>query len=385
MTRKLATVRKIASIEPIEGADKICLARVDGWQIVTQKDWCKPGDLICYFEVDSFLPVRPEFEFLRKNGFKSTKNLGDGFRLKTIKLRKTLSQGLIMPLNLFEEFCNPINPTTDDLPPLVLTNLIEGTDVTEILGVKLYEKPIPTQLAGRVKGNFPIFIRKTDQERAQNIVKEIKSAVEANTVFEATLKFDGSSMTIYNHPIRNGAWGPFGDFSFNGKETDIQGVCSRNWDLAPDEEDQRKNSFWKCAQERGLIEKIKLIKAERKMNVALQGELMGPGVQDNRESLTGLEFFCFDIWDIDQQEYLLPEERRRMCKEFSIVEVPHIRDISLADICLTDDVIMHLLKFADRPSYNQEVPAEGVVFKSLNNPRYTFKIINNEYLLQEKD
>lgn len=375
--RKLATIRKIDRIEPIADADKIVTAHLGGWQVVTQKGWCNPGDLVCFFEVDSFLPVRPEFEFLRKNGFKSTKNLGDGFRLKTIKLKKTLSQGLIMPLSdVLQEA---------DLEQLQSVAEQEGTDLTEILGVQLYEKPVPTQLAGRVKGNFPIFIRKTDQERAQNLTKELRQALEANIVFEATLKLDGSSMTVYNHPVRNGAWGPFGDFSFNGKEVDVQGVCSRNWDLAQDEEDERKNAFWKCAFEHSLIEKIKRIKSETGLNVALQGELMGPGVQHNRENFVDLVFFCFDIWHIDTQEYLLPEERRQICKTYDINEAPHIRDIQLADFCKSETITEDLLKFANRPSLNVDIPAEGVVFKSLNNPRYTFKMINNEFLLQEKD
>src|SRR5438309_10635527 len=99
--RKLATIRRISKIEPIEGADRIVKATIDGWELVTQKDNYRVGDLCVYFEIDSFLPVRPEFEFLRKGCFKSTKNLGDGFRIKTIKLRGQVSQGLSLPLGDF--------------------------------------------------------------------------------------------------------------------------------------------------------------------------------------------------------------------------------------------------------------------------------------------
>jgi len=261
----------------------------------------------------------------------------------------------------------------------------EGQDVTEVLGVQKYEKPIPVQLAGRVKGNFPIFIRKTDQERAQNILKEIRKAVEVDEMFEATLKLDGSSMTVYNHPVRNGVWS-IGGFASEGKEVDIQGVCSRNWDLAPEtlnDDTDRKNAFWKCANERSLVEKVKAIKTETGRNVAIQGELMGEGVQHNRENLRGLEFFCFDIWDIDTQEYLSPLERTELCGRFQISEVPHIMDVSLSAIC-SENLIDGLLKFANRPSYNPDIPTEGVVFRSLER-RFSFKVINNEYLLQEKD
>jgi RNA ligase (TIGR02306 family) len=81
--RKLATIRKIAELRPIEGADKIELAIVDGWQVVVAKDVeHKVGNKVVYCEIDSFLPIREEFEFLRKSSYKK---MGDqeGFRLNT--------------------------------------------------------------------------------------------------------------------------------------------------------------------------------------------------------------------------------------------------------------------------------------------------------------
>jgi len=97
--RKLATIRKISDIQPIEGADMIEVATIDGWKVVIGKDvGHEIGDLVVYCEVDSFLPVEPEFEFLRKSSFKK---MGDkeGFRIRTIKLRNTISQGLILNLD----------------------------------------------------------------------------------------------------------------------------------------------------------------------------------------------------------------------------------------------------------------------------------------------
>ena len=102
--RKLASIRRVVEIKPIEGADAIEAIRVDGWWCVTKKGEFKVNDLCTYFEVDSFLPVRPEFEFLRKACFKSTKHLGDGFRLKTIKLRGQVSQGLALPITILSSF-----------------------------------------------------------------------------------------------------------------------------------------------------------------------------------------------------------------------------------------------------------------------------------------
>ena len=158
MERKLATVKKITNIRPIEGADMIELATVGGWNVVVGKDvGHKVGDMVVYCEIDSFLPIRDKFEFLRKSSFKKMGEQ-EGFRLKTIKLRGQISQGLILPLlETFGDFS---------------WTAYEGLDVTERLGIIKYEPPIPAELAGQVIGGFPSFIRKTDEERIQNLSAE---------------------------------------------------------------------------------------------------------------------------------------------------------------------------------------------------------------------
>ena len=158
MERKLASVRKISDLSPIEGADKIEVATIDGWKVVVAKDvGHKVGDLVIYCEIDSFLPIKPEFEFLRKSSYKKMVDGREGFRLKTIKLRGQVSQGLILPLSLIE-YTN--------------VNFEIGMDVTLMLGINKYDPPIPAELAGKVKGLFPSFIPKTDEERVQNLSKE---------------------------------------------------------------------------------------------------------------------------------------------------------------------------------------------------------------------
>jgi len=182
MERKLATVRIITDIRPIEGADKIELASVGGWNVVVAKDvGHKVNDMVIYCEIDSFLPIREEFEFLRKSSYKK---MGDqeGFRLKTIKLRGQVSQGLILPIHV-----------------LPLGEMVhEGQDVTEMLGIVKYEPPIPAELAGKVKGQFPSFLQKTDEERVQNLVNEYeKYKLTSSHQFYVTEKLDGSSSTFY--------------------------------------------------------------------------------------------------------------------------------------------------------------------------------------------
>ncbi len=396
IVRKLASVQKIQKFEPIPGADEIHLAQILGWQVITRKGWANPGDLVAWFEIDSFLPMRPEYEFLRSKGFKSTKNLGDGYRLKTMKMRGHISQGLILPLREvmtgagFVEKDGVWSRDVLDEKGQLLEHqelvLTEDTDLTDYLDVQLYTKPIPSQLQGRVRGNFPIFIPKTDQERAQNYLKFIRQYVEAGETdagFEASIKLDGSSMTVYYH--RNEV-----------DKTERVGVCSRNWDLDDDITEielpdgtkesvqaAHRNSFWKTATDRKLTEKVKQIYQEEGLEVALQGELVGPGVQKNRERIPELEFYLYDVWDIRNQRYLQPEERQALAQRYEIKHVPVYREsVKLSEIGSSDDIMKALLDYVeDIPSLNPEVNAEGLVFKH-HGKDFSFKVISNKYLLE---
>ncbi len=414
MERQLATIRRINAIEAIPGADNIVCLTIDGWKLVSQKDNFKPDDLAVYFEIDSFLPVREEFEFLRSRCYKNTPNLGEGFRLKTIKLRGQISQGLALPLADLFKFNEGTNEffieVIDEGGYWRRTVVKEGDDVTALLKVQKYEKPEtgPGSSFGpsSSRGNFPSFIRKTDQERAQNCLGSIKhwiyntkesifftehpgelgsnetlfqneggwiktilldnpsEVVDERCRFEATLKLDGSSMTVY----------------YNDGEV---GVCSRNLNVKRHDE----NKFWKTALDAGLVGML----AHYGKNIALQGELMGPGVQNNRENLEKNRFYLFDVWDIDEQRYWTPHERNNSLlldnllynnplANHYMMKVP-----SLGEYVITKDTnIDTLLQYAEQPSINHKV-AEGVVFKSYSKDGRSFKIISNAFLLNEKD
>lgn len=371
--RKLATIRRISAIDPIPGADQIVKLTIDGWELVSQKDNFKAGDLAVYFEIDSFLPVRPEFEFLRPRCFKSTTNLGDGFRLRTIKLRGQISQGLAMPVGELFAYDHEKGLYYINHPEHGHVTVGEGDDVTDLLDVKKYEQPIPAQLAGRVKGNFPTFLRKTDQERVQNCFNSVKKwigykepATPANdnerSNFEITLKLDGSSITMYHN---------------DGQV----GVCSRNLDLKRD----YNNAFWYTAINARILPAL----VDFGRNVAIQGELMGPGIQGNREALQHNKIFIFDIFDIDAQRYLTPSEREIMLDDLEmsgIVDVRYVDHAPVIGVVSLDsyETVGDVLAVADRSSINNTV-AEGVVFKSYLPNGPTFKAINNKYLLAEKD
>jgi len=341
MERKLATIREITDIRPIEGADMIELASVGGWNVVVAKNvGHKIGDKVVYCEIDSFLPIKEEFEFLRKSSYKK---MGDqeGFRLKTIKLRGQVSQGLILPISVVPivQFA-----TGHDLP--------EGLDVTEMLGIVKYEPPIPAELSGKVKGGFPSFLHKTDEERVQNLVKEYgEYKLTSVHQFYMTEKLDGSSATFYMNK---------GEF----------GVCSRNLELLETE----GNTFWKVARELDLENKLK-----DKGNICLQGELIGEGIQGNPYKIKGQTFHFFNAFDIDKQSRLGINEFLVLLDDMELSSVP-ILDVAM----LLPETVTGMLELAEGKSrLNNNAEREGVVVRSLDNT-ISFKAISNKFLLSEK-
>ena len=337
--RKLASIRKISDIQSITGADMIELAIVDGWKVVVAKNvGHKVGDLVVYCEIDSFLPIKEEFEFLRKSSYKKMSDGSEGFRLRTIKLRGQVSQGLILPLDVLL----PTGVSSDDV--------YEGLDVTGTLNIKKYEPPIPAELAGKVKGLFPSFIRKTDEERIQNLTEEYEEM--KNHTFYVTEKLDGSSATFY---YNNGEFG----------------VCSRNLELLETE----GNTFWKVARELDLENKMR----EYGMNISFQGELIGEGIQGNPYKIKGQTVRFFNLFDIDLQEYHSLSVFKETMKVLGLETVP-VLDINFH----LPETIDKLLLMADGKSeLNPNFDREGVVIRSLDR-KISFKVISNKFLLNEK-
>jgi len=171
--RVLASIQIINKIEPIPNADRIEVATVKGWKVVTRKGEYKEGDKVIYCEIDSFLPEHEAFEFLRKSSFKALPDGTKGFRLRTVKLRKQISQGLLLPLSIL----------------LNDKEYIVGDDVTELLGIIKYEPLVLAVLSGEAKGLFPGFLHKTDEERIQNIPEILVD--EKESLFHITEKLDG--------------------------------------------------------------------------------------------------------------------------------------------------------------------------------------------------
>ena len=377
MTRKLATLQCIKEILPIEGADRIEICVINGWQVVSQKGH-KVGDMVVYFEIDSFLPATdPRYESFSER----FTNWGDkrGMRVRTIKLRRTLSQGVIMPLHEFPEVKN--------------TDYTEGTDVSELLGIEKWE-PLEkenTCTKGNPGRKFPSFIHKTDQERIQNYGSLVERALDEE--FEATMKKDGSSLTVFRvdstspyYSIASNLfakklsfWGKIlrkAKEFFNLSKDPIFGICSRNL-LMPIKGD---TNFHKAAYGYDLLTKLERMGG----SYALQGEVLAPNIQNNHERVSKVEFHLFDIFNIDRQKYLLPMERTLISEKLGINHVTRLGFGTLRKLLRLEeegDVVKAALKFSEGPGDNPGVIREGVVFKSLTRD-FSFKAVSNAYLLK---
>lgn len=369
--RKLATIRKIDAINPIPEADAIEVATVDGWNVVVKKGEFKVGDYAVYFEIDSWIPNTIAPFLTKPDRDPAVYNEVSGERLKTIKLRKQLSQGLLLPMTTFPELVlckrQDYNTTGEICVGMKEDDLIyevdEYNDITEYLGIQKWERALHASLAGTARGNFPSFIYKTDQERVQNLSRRLGEY--EGEEFEVSIKLDGSSCTQYFLPEGNKYL----------KEDEISrfGVCSRNLDLKETE----GNSFWTVARVMGMEAKLKTLSPPRAL--AIQGELIGPTIQGGYEKEPVNRFYVFDIFDIDKQEYLLPAERRELCNSLGITHVPLIGINTKLPI--GDNLIPQLLELAEGLGMNNGVKREGIVYKH-NKSSFSFKVISNSYLLK---
>jgi len=418
-TRKLASFRTVDAIEPIVGADAIELAVVGGWKVVTKKGEFQPGDPCVYFEIDSFLKDGvPAWQFLVD---KQPKMQGGvrGHRLRTIKLRGQISQGLILKISEFPVLEQILNPT------LTLARDIEDPayncwfglheyeaalspqdlNLNLVLDVVKWDPPLPAQLQGMAEGLFPSWIRKTDQERAQNLKDEIFGyddvVIPANAElgrpeivrrgkaqrfarYEVTMKMDGSSATFFH---RDGE----------------VGVCSRNLQLKVCD-GNKENSFVRMLFDSGLD-----LVLPQFGNIAVQGELMGPAIQGNRENLKDFTLYIFDVQLIDEGRNMTSTERLAFVNELisrgvnpnKVKHAPvltraadgsltwrcHIPDLPDASWFTLEELgllkMEDLLAFAEGPSLVHAI-REGLVYKR-EDGTFSFKTISNAYLAKEKD
>ena len=355
MTRKLATIRKIEEIKPIEGADAIEAARVDGWWVVIKKGEFAVGDTVIYLEIDSWVPQELA-PFLVKGAIPREYNGVKGERLRTVKLRGQISQGLILPLYNYGptaaamQACHSTRPYDPDETHF---------DVSEVLGIQKWEPEVAASMRGTIRGNFPSWLRKTDQERIQNCYKEVSKKFDSLWVAEE--KLDGSSMTV-------------------GMLGDEVHVCSRNLSIKLDDVE---NTFVKTALSTNAINAL----MSYGKNIALSGELIGPGIQGNKYALTAHQWHIFDIYDVDAGCYMTPFEREVVLTDLmkmhdlKVHKVPFVTGDSLENTSVDD-----LLKHAEGVSaLNHKTQREGIVWKCFDDGDLSFKAISNSWLIKNKE
>jgi len=337
--RKMASIRKIDAIDPIEGADAIEVATVGGWKVVVKKGEYAVGDLAVYLEIDSWVPheLAP---FLTSAGKEPREYNGvKGERLRTVKLRGQISQGLLLPIP---------EDTIKGAGILVEDDL----DLTDHLFIQKWERPVAAQLAGQIRGNFPSLVPKTDQERIQNLSKEFDYLMRDS--WSITEKLDGSSCTFYLDD-----------------ENEFH-VCSRNLDLKEDE----NNSYWKVARKFD-IESV--MRRNSMKGMAIQGEMIGEGIQGNQYKV-GLDFYVYDMYNVHTGQYILPVQLKAACERLGLKHVPILGE----GISLVGSSIQSLLEEAQGKSQLNGSEREGIVFKSETFHDSSFKVISNKWLLKNE-
>jgi RNA ligase (TIGR02306 family) len=339
--RKLASIQTVKYVKPIPDADSIETVGVLGWEVVTKKGEFQPGDTCVFFEIDSLLPEVPEFEFLRKSCWNDSLKK---YRLKTVKLRKQLSQGLALPTTVFP----------------ILAGLTAGADVTDLLNIEKYEPPIPAQIAGDAR-SFSWPISKTDETRVQ--LDDEYGFIERLTgeSYYITLKLDGTSSTFLIDP-----------------KNETYHVCGRNYSYKESEH----HKFWVLSRkykiEQGLRDYWN--KGHR---IALQAECCGVGIQKNPLGLSDHDLFVFNVVNIDTNHKLCLDDSQRIVESLGLKFVPIVDKGSSFAYTKTDLLEMAKGKYKTHfSSAKDSQDREGIVIRSMCG-EISFKAINNDFLLKE--
>jgi len=345
--RKLVTLRTVSKLSPIEGADVIEVATVDGWECVVKKGEFQEGDWGIYFEIDSMIPHKDWCDHL----FKNQKDIDRGFlRIKSIRLRGQLSQGLMLPL------------------PLLL-----DTDLTEAIGVYKYEPPVPEDMSALSR--FPSFISKTDEERIQNLIDKLPEY--SKKLVYKTEKLEGSSITL--HCVRNEdgiGW----DYGVSSRNLELK-LFTEMKDLDSLVDDFKviqiptENKFVSTARKMDLPTKMISWCLEHDKDLVLQGELIGTSIQDNIYNLKEKTIRFFTAQD-GKNKRLNYDEFIEIINELELETVPVLG----VNESLSDDFDF-LLKDADGRSELHDTAREGVVYRAMDGS-FSFKVVSNKYLLK---
>lgn len=377
--RQLASFRVLGGVIPHPNADNLEIALVDGWKCIVKKGDFKAGDRVIYFEIDSLLPIIPQFEFLRKYAYVNKawmpKELGvsEGFRIKTIKLRGEISQGLVVPV------------------PKNLELVTDSYDLTEHFRVLKYEVPLSKEFASYFmpgsSGKFPSFFPKTGETRVQNKFSSIQE--NKNRMFEVTRKYHGMSISFYakladdlsffeRTKLTLASW-----FGFDMKPIYRYGVCSHNVELKLN---YTGNTFVDFANNSGIMQMLaNYVESSPGLpEIALQGEICGPGIQDNHHGLDEITVYIFNIFDIKENRYLLPEERSELFEKVVTDKDSLIKEALVEFYTTVGDRTVDEILALGEFTLPSGKPNEGFVWKAMTCD-FSFKAISNEFLLSKNE
>jgi len=357
--RDLAKIAVIQTLRPIEGKDRIELATVENYPVIVGKNEFQVGDLVVFCEYDTILPVRPEFEFLRKRcwseGFQ-------GFRIKNMKMSGEYSSGIVFNTSILPES----------------TKVKEGVDVTEILGVQKYDveelKERATSstkkrsrfmkmllrysffrklfLKKRVNKNYPATVQKSDETNIQKLFNKYK-ANYGDTLFYKTEKLEGQAVSymlvkgkyrVYSHNVMRDNKGG-GTWETLGRELNIEAILK----------DIRGN--W-----------------------CIQGEICGTGIQGNIYGFTNKKLFVYKVTKVDTGQVLNVDDLIRFCEITKLQMVPFILPSKLPQ------TLEEILAEADGDSVfknnGKVVKREGVVWRSTTDQHIGFKAKSRKYAVE---
>lgn len=401
--RKLATIAKILNIVPIEGADNIEIAYIRGWHVVVKKGEFKPGNFCIYVEVDSVLPdglnlekaqewkilqkslskassdsekekikiqmeeisklnTIPEFEFLRASKF----------RIKTKRIFEEISQGICFPLSiLYRAIFFTGQGENEEAVEMIdfgngnIQELQEDIDVTEFLNIVQFIPPDPAIMGGDQKGDLEnVGVLISDEERLENLFSKYEKLRQFK--YYKTEKLEGTSFTAY---IKDGVFG----------------VCGRTIEFKIPEEStpvNEMNVYWKMAKKLDLENQLRKliynVNLETKSDIAIQGELVGEGIQGNIYKLKGQEVRFYNAFNIGEQEYIDYDIFIKLIKEMNLNTVPILDDnFSLPEN--PQDILLEIDKtftiFGNDPKHLAEgwvFIAKGPILKGIRLTRSAF-------------
>lgn len=346
------TVRfvEVMSVEPIEGADAIELAFVEGWQCVIKKGEFKPGDIGVYFEVDSFIPVREEFEFLRASSYRNNQLLGEGFRVKTMKMRGRYSQGLLVP------------------PEVLGLEYDESLDLEEILNVKRWEVPAFASDLGTIIGGLPDNVSTTKEYRLQTYPELINEM--QGLPYYITTKYEGTSATL---SVNNG------EIKYMGHHAEYQ---------------EGTSAYQRFFESTGILDKVKKYHQDTGQNIAVQMEMCGPSIQGNVIKLQEQSFYIFDVIDLDTRDKFNYDELVQFVIDIGCDINSHTN--TLAEVVDEGDSFNYtfddLLELSDSNKYFTGTLAEGIVVRpkepqasKATDDKLSIKVISRKYQMKDKN